>query len=128
MTVLIYLKNVSTRFHTFVVNRVTLTRESSDVNQWRFVGSAVNPADVASRGFSIDALLRSNKWYQGPEFPWHTESDWPEQSFMEGALKDVPEVKIINIGVAERIHGVEDITSRCILYFSGWMRLKKFVA
>ena len=66
--------------------------------------------------------------YKGSESLWHAETEWSEQPFMEGVLKDDPEVKIVNIRVEERIHGVEDITLRCILYFSGWMRLKNCVA
>jgi hypothetical protein len=128
MTVLRYLRNVSTRFHTFVANRVTLIREASDIAQWRFVGTAVNPADAASRGLSVDALLESNTWYQGPHFLWQPESEWPDQPCMEGVPSDDVEVKKVNIGVTERDHVAEDVTSRCIRFFSKWMRLKKFVA
>lgn len=51
-SVLKYLNNESTQFHSFVANRVTAIRELSKVSQWRFVNSAFNPADIASRGLT----------------------------------------------------------------------------
>ncbi len=43
--VLKYIKNENKRFKTFVANRVTTIREVSDVDQWRYIPTAQNPAD-----------------------------------------------------------------------------------
>lgn len=48
-TVLRYLANESTRFHTFVANRVTVIRDATSVHQWRYVNTKSNLADCASR-------------------------------------------------------------------------------
>ena len=40
-----YFYNDAKRFKIFVVNRVQLIRENSDVNQWMYVDSRSNPAD-----------------------------------------------------------------------------------
>ena len=62
MTVLKYIENKTTRFHTFVANRIGLIRDGSEPLQWRYVDSANNPADDASRGLPADAFLNSKRW------------------------------------------------------------------
>ena len=57
MSVLRYVKNESTRFHTFVANRVAVLREGSSPDQWRYVEGAANPGDCASRALTANALL-----------------------------------------------------------------------
>ncbi len=61
-TVLRYIENDSTRLKTFVANRVSLIREASKPSQWRYVSSADNPADQASRGLNGDNLIESKNW------------------------------------------------------------------
>ena len=65
--VLSYLSNTSKRFKTFVANRVGIIRDISSPSQWRYVDSAHNPADDASRGLSAEALVKSQRWLTGPE-------------------------------------------------------------
>ena len=48
--VLRYLRNESTRFTTFVANRSKILHSLTAVEQWHYVTSNQNPADVASRG------------------------------------------------------------------------------
>ena len=50
MVALQYIKNKTTRFHTFVANRIAMIHENSDPVQWRFVDTKRNPADHISRG------------------------------------------------------------------------------
>ena len=51
MLVLRYIRNNSARFVTFVANRVHELLKCSKAEQWRYVSSKSNPADIASRGF-----------------------------------------------------------------------------
>lgn len=46
-SVLKYVANKHTRFRTFVANRVTTIRENTDVSQWRYIKTKLNPADIA---------------------------------------------------------------------------------
>ena len=75
--VLKYISNDKARYQTFVANRVKLIRELTDLSSWRYVDSANNPADIASRGLSVTELLESKigsnslpsykmKWTRGP--------------------------------------------------------------
>ena len=60
----------------FVVNRVSEILDATTVDEWAQVSSTNNPADVVTRGMSIDEL-KSSAWINGPEF-LRTE-DWPFQ-------------------------------------------------
>jgi len=77
-SVLKYLNNESTRFRTFVVNRVTAIRDLSKVSQWRYASSSFNPANIAWRGLTVDAFLKSYVWLTGPSFLTKPESEWPK--------------------------------------------------
>ena len=66
MTVLRYLRNVSTRFKIFVAHRVQQIQDVSDVNAWNYVPSEKNPADLASRGINPDDAEKLQFWLEGP--------------------------------------------------------------
>ena len=86
-TVLRYINNRKTRFHTFVANRLAIIHDGSVPSQWRHVPSAQNPADDVSRG------LQSDRWLTGPEFLWKTEDNWPEMPQALQVTTEDPEVK-----------------------------------
>ena len=65
--VLGYIANDAKRFHIFVSNRVQYIREYTAVEQWQYVPTSVNPADLASRGTSAKELAKSI-WLKGPAF------------------------------------------------------------
>ena len=68
MTVLKYLRNVSTRFKVFVAHRVQQIQDVSDVNAWNYVPSGENPADLASRGIHPSDKEKLKFWLEGPQF------------------------------------------------------------
>ena len=68
MTVLSYIKSETLRFARFVSNKVAYIRSYSDVENWRYVNTKNNPADLTSRGCSTKKLISSNLWNNGPDF------------------------------------------------------------
>ncbi|XP_064635761.1 uncharacterized protein LOC135492944 [Lineus longissimus] len=66
--VLRYIRNETSRYKTFVANRVAAIREGSVSHQWNYVPTGDNPADDASRGLAVDQFLKSERWIQGPSF------------------------------------------------------------
>ena len=68
MTVLRYLRNVSTRFKIFVAHRVQQIQEVTDIHTWNYVPTDQNPADLASRGIHPNDEQRLQFWLQGPAF------------------------------------------------------------
>ena len=65
--VLGYITNESRRFYVYVANRVQIIRSLSRPEQWRYIESEKNPADVGTRGVRPTELQQSS-WLSGPDF------------------------------------------------------------
>ncbi|KAK9703405.1 Pao retrotransposon peptidase [Popillia japonica] len=76
---LAWIRTESVNWKTFVANRVAEVRESSLPEEWKHIPSALNPADIVSRGASPEQLSQTTLWWHGPEFLKHNEELWPEQ-------------------------------------------------
>ena len=63
--VLGYIYNETRRFHTYVANRVQRIRQHSNPEQWDYISTDENPADVGSRGILANELPHS-MWLRGP--------------------------------------------------------------
>lgn len=130
-TVLQYIKNDQARYQTFVANRVSMIRDGSDQNQWRYVNSEWNPADDASRS------KQSKRWRTGPDFLLKEECFWPtEPAHMSNSVeglevrreigpKKAQVCKTISSGVGSdhRQMGLHKIIHR----YSQWIRLLRAV-
>ena len=75
--VLAYLSNQTKRFHVFVANRIGNILRFSSPEQWNHVPSDQNPADLASRGKTLNEL-KNSEWFSGPAFL--KERELPSQS------------------------------------------------
>ena len=127
-TVLGYINNDARRFHAFVGNRVQEIREQSSPNQWHYVETKSNPADIASRGAGAQELIDNPLWWNGPEFLWNPCKDWDSVNVNPSIPPDDPEVKK---GFA-RATQIQDPKLPSVLerltYFSSWYRAKKAIA
>lgn len=81
-------KNESTRFHTFIANRISTIRDGSTTHQWRYVEVPANSADCALRGTTAKDFMTCQRWLMGPELPWKAEEDRPQDS---SRLVTIPE-------------------------------------
>ena len=127
-TVLRYINNRTSRFQTYVANRVQVIHEHSDPDQWRFVDGVINPADEASRGVPMEKFLQSSRWTSAPEFLWQSEDQWP-RNMSPPAHLDIsdPEVKRTAI-ISATSTSEKSPTDRLLLRYSSWYRLKRAVA
>ena len=75
---LTYIANDSRRFKVFVANRLAFIRRLTEVSQWRHVPTALNPADVVSRGAT--PLTLPDMWTKGPDFLCLPPEEWPSQA------------------------------------------------
>ncbi|KAL2102335.1 hypothetical protein ACEWY4_001503 [Coilia grayii] len=128
-TVIKYILNDTCRFQTYVANRVSTIRGLSEKSQWRYVNSALNPADDASRGLTAEMFLRSEHWLRGPAFLTQPEETWPKYPEISTSLSDDdPEVKktvaVFGAAAAE----AHDPVAEFIEHFSSWNRLKRATA
>lgn len=60
-SVLKCINNETARFHTFIANRITAIRAASGVSKWKYISTALNSADYASRGISAAMVLKDPK-------------------------------------------------------------------
>ena len=65
--VLGYTQNESRRFYTYVANRVQIIRQAFDPTQWKYIETADNPTDLATRSITPKQLIDS-QWLKRPEF------------------------------------------------------------
>ena len=91
-----WIRSESRSLKPFVANRVSSIQELTDNDQWHHIDGKDNPADLASRGFSVQELLKpDNIWFMGPtmlnqeqvEFP--TQETRPDQNVVNKERKKV---------------------------------------
>lgn len=135
MAVIRYIRNTSSRFQTFVANRLAVIREGSVPDEWKYINTKRNPADLASRGMSANDILQGNHCITAPEFLSTTEGDWPETpgELSDEINGDDPEVKKVKvsavIGSSETSLDEDfDSVDRLINFHSSWYQLKKSIA
>ncbi|CAI5682672.1 unnamed protein product [Oreochromis niloticus] len=56
------------RWKPFVANRVTEIQTLTSPSSWSHVPGKANPADLPTRGQSVEALLQNQLWWNGPSF------------------------------------------------------------
>ena len=122
-TVIRYVQNQSTRFHTFVANRLSVIHEGSEVDQWKFVDGTCNPADISSRGLHIGDTKKTDIWINGPQFLREPDMNWPKYpQFSVVIPHDDPETKRTVLATTiEHTHMLDEM----LTHFSDWMKLKR---
>ncbi|GFV52373.1 zinc finger BED domain-containing protein 5 [Trichonephila clavipes] len=63
-----WIKGPSYRWKPFVANRVREIQSLTDPNSWFHCSGKDNPADLLTRGISVDALTTNSKWWNGSSF------------------------------------------------------------
>ena len=133
--VLGYISNNTSRFSRYVSNRIAVIRNLSTVDQWKYVPTDENPADIASRPQAPKHLADSS-WFRGPDFLRDENAHLPTPHVsMEGLEEEVKEVTILSTslntpsGVSLMCERVNSWTKalRCmqlILRSIEWLRIK----
>ncbi|GFW52498.1 uncharacterized protein TNCV_404261 [Trichonephila clavipes] len=63
-----WIKGPIHRWKPFVANRVREIQSLTDPNSWFHCSGKDNPADLLTRGISVDALTTNSKWWNGSSF------------------------------------------------------------
>ena len=82
MTVLRWLHAAHKKQQVFVANRVGEILDQSTVDEWRHVKGSMNPADIGTRGVTLEQL-RESEWLHGPAWLQDEPENWPEQQLVE---------------------------------------------
>ena len=89
--VLHWVTNHSRSFKPFVAARVGEIQRLSRPNQWQHIPSALNPADLLSRGMAAKELTSSKLWWNGPSFLCAEQTTWPKQAWCQPKTSDLEE-------------------------------------
>lgn len=127
-------------FKTFVSNRVSQIQSITDPNDWHYVNTKQNPADILSRGMAPASLINNKLWWYGPNFLAMDRCDWPiEDKFDNTKNNDVSSLperkgKVISLAVTsfnldlfERYSSLtklQRVTAYCLRYIQN-LRLKR---
>ncbi len=66
------------RMKVYVQNRLSFIWLCTAENEWGFVCSEDNPADLCSKSKTVKSFLKAkDMWIYGPEFLWKNEDEWP---------------------------------------------------
>ena len=124
--VLAYIQNETRRFYAYVANRIQTIRKLSASTQWEYVETHCNPADLATRGLSVQNLTET-AWLNGPEFlrnPAHREI-----SKVACCLEaDDPELRPANACLATKICERRSLDPTKFVRFSHWLSLRRALA
>lgn len=74
--VLGWIRDSPQKWKAFVANRISDIHSLSDRNSWKYVNSKDNPADLLSRGLSLQTPEQRQFWFTGPK--WLNTSGRPE--------------------------------------------------
>ena len=119
-TVLHYLHSERKRFPIFVANRIQMINDYSSPEQWRYVATSSNPADVASRGLNSPDQFQDTSWLDGPTFLRTAEDNWPPQPVsFDAEAEEISNVITAN----DPVNSIDTL----IRHYSDWHRLKRAV-
>jgi len=77
-TALQWMKKPPSSWKTYVGNRVAQIQELYEFENWRYVPTKENPADILSRGMIASELINCSMWFSGPTFLEEEKEVWPE--------------------------------------------------
>ena len=67
---------------TFVYNRITEIKNATNT-VFHYIPTNQNPADVLTRGTTIEELNTNNLWWEGPTWASKNENEWPQFNIPE---------------------------------------------
>ena len=76
-----WIRNQSRQFQPFVANKLGEIQSKTNPEQWRYVPSEQNHADLGSRGITMERLGKEKLWWKGAEFLVQDEDRWPKNKF-----------------------------------------------
>ena len=124
------LRAESKKFSVFSRNRLAQIQRYTCVYNCCHVPSALNPADLTSRGCTADVLASDKAWFCGLDFLKKLASDWPQQ--FHAKFTDDNFYKVYNLEKKGSVSmpidvitpGLPSACDKLIAHFSSFYRLK----
>jgi len=125
--VLHWINNRSKNLKTFVATRVSEIQESTVTNQWRYIQSKFNSADLLSRGVKMDDSGTWESWLSGSSILYQAEEEWepwrgPFPNSVSKEEKTCRSLLTVDFGV-ERVDSRVNHNRYEPENYSSWLRL-----
>lgn len=116
MATLRYIRNRTQRYKIFMGNRIREIQEETEVKQWRYVPTNLNPSDLCSRPTFLpdgDAMAdqRVRFWLHGPEYLLRDPDEWPAEVEVGPLDPTDPELRK-EVVVQATVREQEDVAGR----------------
>ena len=117
----------STAFKMFVAVRISEIHEGSNPEEWLWVDTSNNVADMVTKPCAVGELASGGRWQDGPAFLALEKSEWPTSRPVHGiAHEGVPDLKVLVSSFTtvsnERLFGLD------ISRFSSFTKLVRVLA
>lgn len=109
--VLAWINTDLSKLKMFVANRVSEIVDLTCAASWRYVPTALNPADLISRGVDARRLLSMHLWWSGPNFLREGSTGWPSPLIVGDDQDSLREIKANTAVVTEPLTRFEDYSS-----------------
>ena len=133
-TVLNYLRNRNTNFGPYIMRRCNEIRQNTNVEDWNYIPTDLNIADVLSRGILLENPDVLSSWFTGPNFMkeassiYNFESSENDRNTTEAATANP--YHELNVYTSEVKSAVKNTSRPTIFweYYSTWNKIKRHVA
>ncbi|KAG5684073.1 hypothetical protein PVAND_013322 [Polypedilum vanderplanki] len=86
--VLRWIWNTNLKLPRFAISPISEILETTEINQWRYVDTKLNVADLATKFQTHDFSDPHSVWFIGPEFLRQEPEEWPSQTFTTTKKKE----------------------------------------
>ncbi|XP_046405050.1 uncharacterized protein LOC124170373 [Ischnura elegans] len=84
-----WIRGHASKWKPFVAHRVSEIQSALPMVSWRYVCTAHNPADAATRGIDPDELIRHPLWWNGPHWLAKEETAWSREPTVSDGSENV---------------------------------------
>ncbi|XP_036322275.1 uncharacterized protein LOC118736286 [Rhagoletis pomonella] len=81
-TVILWIRSHSRAYKPFVAHRIVEILSATTAEQWRWIPTALNVADDATRAVPIPEPSINTRWLREPEFLYQQEGQWPRETML----------------------------------------------
>ena len=81
MIALYWIKN-NKEWRIWVQNRIDIIQKVVKFDNWNYISSSDNAADIATRECLPNSIVNNKLWWSGPEFLLRNKESWPEDKFV----------------------------------------------
>ncbi|XP_055633370.1 uncharacterized protein LOC129773750 [Toxorhynchites rutilus septentrionalis] len=120
--VICWLQSDHRRYSQFVAFRVGEILETTNVNEWRWLGTKYNVADDGTKWKFRPDLRPTSRWFIGPPFLWKPKSEWPVSTLCGEVTSTEIRTSLLHHTEAKNEAVLQPDN------YSSWQRLRRVIA